>query len=106
MVILRDIVQRSPKGLCLVAESKITEEEFNNMRTTLLLNPEVTFELPTIVYWFDGGNPPKPVFAGCSEDWRGRIVDRGELIPQVNRRIISRWFLKYKPPLKLTGEAE
>lgn len=106
MIILRDIVQRSPKGLCLVAETKITDEEFNNMRTTLLLNPEVTFELPTIVYWFDGGNPPKPVLSGCPEDWRGRIVQRSEVIPQVNRRIVTRWLLLYKPPLNPTGEAE
>lgn len=105
-IYLRDILQRSPNGISLIVEAKITQEEFDAMRTTTLITPETVFELPSIVYWYDGGDPPKPIFMDCPEDWRGRAVDRGELIPQVNRRIISRWFLKYKPPLKLTGEAE
>ena len=55
-IYLRDILQRSPNGISLIVEAKITQEEFDAMRTTTLITPETVFELPSIVYWYDGGN--------------------------------------------------
>ena len=98
MITLRDVLKRSTTGIQLIAETTVTEDEFDNMRTQLLIMPDIEFELLTIVYWFEGGNPPVPVYSACPEDWRGKVFDPESAIRNVNRKSTMKWWIKYKPP--------
>lgn len=104
MIILRDIVKYSPNGVQLVAECKLTQEEFNSMRTITLLNPDRVFKLSTVVYWWNGGYPPRPVYLDCPAEWRGKVCDVVNAMSMVNIPGVLNWYIKYKPPFDTGGQ--
>lgn len=68
MVIIRDVIRYHSSGNKLIAEAKVTEEEFNKIRTLFLIGNKEPVQLVTSIYWYDGGYPPKPVYMVCPQD--------------------------------------
>lgn len=104
MIILRDVLKRAGTGIQLIAETTMTQDEFDQIRTQQLIMPDLEFDFPTIVYWFEAGNPPVPVYRDCPEHWRGKVFDPEAAIRTVNRKTLMKWWLKYKPPVDSSGE--
>lgn len=102
MIIIRDVLDYT-NAQPLVAEVKLTEDEFNRIRTLMLIKPDEPVELPTSVYWYYGGVPPKPVYLDCPRDWQGKLVQDGEHLVPVNKKFTGTWFLKYKPLTDSSG---
>jgi hypothetical protein len=101
MVIIRDVIRYHPSGTKLIAEAKVTEEEFNKIRTLFLIGNKEPVELVTSIYWYDGGYPPKPVYMVCPQDWRGQLIGDDYV---VNNKEPRKWLFEYKP-VKDTGGA-
>lgn len=102
MIIIRDVLQYN-NAQPLVAEVKITEDEFNRIRTLMLIKPDEPVELPTSLYWYFGGNPPKPIYLDCPRDWQGKLVTSSITAVDVNKKFMGTWFLKYKPLTDSSG---
>lgn len=96
MILLRHVLQYPGKGNYLIAEARITEAEFNRMRTMKLIGMEQLMEFETVVYWYKGGFPPKPVMLGCPSDWEGRLIHE-EAANHVNCKFQGKWSVVYKP---------
>jgi hypothetical protein len=103
MIILRDVIMYGNNGQKLVAETEMTEEQFDYIRTTTMLNLDETHQLPSIVYWFNGGHPPESVYRVCPKDWRGIVAKPDDAIRLVNRKANLLWHIKYKPPTDSAG---
>ena len=104
MIIIRDVIQYHPSGTKLIAEAKVTEEEFNKIRTLFLIGNKEPVELVTSIYWYDGGYPPKQVYMVCPQDWRGQVIVPERASIPVNVKGILNWLFEYKP-IKDTGGA-
>lgn len=57
----------------LIAEAELTEQEVNHLKTKCLISDHVTMNLDTWVYWYNGGNPPVPIYLNCVRDIKGSI---------------------------------
>lgn len=102
MVIIRDVVRYHPNGTQLIAEAKLTEAEFNKVRTLFLIGNKEPIEFLTSVYWYNGGFPPKPVYLPCPQDWRGKLI--GDTYT-VNTKEMRKWIFEYKPVTDSGGGA-
>lgn len=102
MIIIRDVLQYN-KAQPLVAEVKLTEQEFNRIKTMMLIGRDDPIELETHIYWYNGGTPPKPVYLDCPSDWRGKLVTSSVTHVTVNTKSRMLWVFKYKPLTDSSG---
>lgn len=105
MVIIRDVIRYHASGNKLIAEAKITEEEFNKIRTLFLIGNKEPIELVTSIYWYDGGYPPKPVYLVCPQDWRGQLLNHDTAAYEANTKEKRMWLFEYKPVKDSGGAA-
>jgi len=99
MIIIRDVLQYN-NAQPLIAETKMTEQEFNRIKTLMLIGRDDPIELETSIYWYHGGYPPKPVYHPCPKDWRGKLI--GDAY-SVNTKELRKWIFKYKPLTDTSG---
>lgn len=98
MVTLRDVIRYHPSGTKLIAEAKLTEAEFDRIKTLNLIGNKEPVFLPTSVYWYEGGHPPKPVYHPCPVNWRGKLLHPNRAEKHVNVADIQMlWIFEYKP---------
>lgn len=102
MIIIRDVLQYN-NAQPLIAETKLTEQEFNKIRTLVLIGKDEPVELETRIYWYHGGTPPKPVYLDCPPDWRGKLITSDITDLMVNSKGNLRWLFKYKPLTDSSG---
>lgn len=102
MIIIRDVLQYN-NAQPLIAETKMTEQEFNRIKTLMLIGRDDPVELETSIYWYHGGYPPKPVYYPCPKDWRGKLITSDITDVMVNTKATLRWIFKYKPLTDTSG---
>lgn len=74
----------------LVAEAELSPEEVNSIKTRCLISDDVTMNLDTWVYWYQGGFPPKPVHLNCVNDLKGKLTHK-DAANYVNSNDVMEW---------------
>lgn len=105
MVIIRDVIRYHPSGAKLIAEAKLTELEFDRIRTLFLIGHKEPQSFITSVYWYDGGYPPKPVYLDCPRDWHGVLLNPDKAAYDQNTKVERLWLFEYKPVKDSGGSA-
>lgn len=93
---IRSVIRYAGAGKpVLIAEIELTLEELQAIQTKLVLGLDVIETYSTQVYWFNPGNPPKPVLLDNPLYIRGTTVQE-DIANSVNSKVNTKWLFELK----------